>query len=67
MRDVLSEKNTVIEFANCTISTNNSLLWFNNPLGFKGSAFILSILQKHFVNLQFNMLFHNISKYGLLI
>ena len=67
MRDVLSEKNTVIEFANCTISDNNSLLWFNNPLGFKGSAFILSILQKHFVNLQFNRLFHNISKYGLLI
>ena len=67
MKDILSEKNTVIEFANCTISANNSLLWFNNPLGFKGSAFILSILQKHFVNLQFNRLFHNISKYGLLI
>ena len=62
MKDILSEKNTVIEFANCTISANNSLLWFNNPLGFKGSAFILSILQKHFVNLQFNRLFHILAK-----
>ena len=67
MRDILFEKNKVIEFANCTISANNSLLWFINQLGFKGSAFILSILQKHFVNLQFNRLFHDISKYGLLI
>lgn len=37
-------------------------MWINNQLSVKGSAFILSILQKHFVNLQFNRLFHILAK-----
>ena len=40
---------------------------FNNQLDAKGSAVILPILQKHFVNLQFNRLFHILAKKGLLI
>ena len=41
---------------------NNRFLCFNNQLNVKGSAFILPILQKHFVNLQFNRLFHILAK-----
>jgi len=37
-------------------------MWINNQLIVKGSALILSILQKHFVNLQFNRLFHILAK-----
>ncbi len=37
-------------------------MWINNQLSVKGSALILSILQKHFVNLQFNRLFHILAK-----
>ena len=42
-------------------------MWINNQLSVKGSALILSILQKHFVNLQFNRAVSYISKKGLLI
>lgn len=37
-------------------------MWINNQLIVKGSALILSILQKYFVNLQFNRLFHILAK-----
>lgn len=47
---------------NNRINRNNRLSWFNNQLNVKGSAVILPILQKHFVNLQFNRLFHILAK-----
>ena len=52
---------------NNRINRNNRLLEFNNQLNVKGYALILPILQKHFVNLQFNRLFHILAKKGLLI
>ena len=67
MSYVLSEKTKSSDLENNRINRNNRLMRFNNQLDVKGSALILSILQKHFVNLQFNRLFHDISKYGLLI
>ena len=67
MSKVLLENTKNSDSENNRINRNNRLSWFNNQLNVKGSAFILSILQKHFVNLQFNRLFHDISKYGLLI
>ena len=47
---------------NNRINRNNRLMRFNNQLHVKGSAVILLILQKHFVNLQFNRLFHILAK-----
>ena len=47
---------------NNRINRNNRLSWFNNQINVKGSAVILPILQKHFVNLQFNRLFHILAK-----
>ncbi len=47
---------------NNRINRNNRLMRFNNQLDVKGSAVILLILQKHFVNLQFNRLFHILAK-----
>ena len=67
MSKVLSENTKNSDSENNRINRNNRLSWFNNQLTVKGSAVILPILQKHFVNLQFNRLFHNISKKGLLI
>lgn len=52
---------------NNRINRNNRLMRFNNQLDVKGSTVILLILQKHFVNLQFNRLFHILAKKGLLI
>lgn len=67
MSYVLSENTKSSDLENNRINRNNRLMRFNNQLDVKGSALILPILQKHFVNLQFNRLFHNISKKGLLI
>ncbi len=67
MSYVLLENTKSSDSENNRINRNNRLMRFNNQLDVKGSAVILPILQKHFVNLQFNRLFHNISKKGLLI
>lgn len=62
MSYVLSENTKNIDSENNRINRNNRLMRFNNQLDAKGSAFILPILQKHFVNLQFNRLFHILAK-----
>jgi len=62
MSKVLSENTKSSDLENNRINRNNRLSWFNNQLNVKGSAFILPILQKHFVNLQFNRLFHILAK-----
>lgn len=62
MSYVLSENTKSSDSENNRINRNNRLLEFNNQLSVKGSALILSILQKHFVNLQFNRLFHILAK-----
>ena len=67
MSYVLSENTKSSDLENNRINRNNRFLCFNNQLNVKGSALILSILQKHFVNLQFNRLFHILAKKGLLI
>lgn len=67
MSYVLSENTKNIDSENNRINRNNRLMRFNNQLDAKGSAFILPKLQKHFVNLQFNRLFHILAKKGLLI
>ena len=62
MSYVLSENTKNIDSENNRINRNNRLMRFNNQLDAKGSAFILPILQKHFVNLQFNRLFYILAK-----
>ena len=62
MSYVLSENTKSSDSENNRINRNNRFLCFNNQLNVKGSAFILPILQKHFVNLQFNRLFHILVK-----
>lgn len=62
MSYVLSENTKNSDLENNRINRNNRLLEFNNQLNVKGSAFILPKLQKHFVNLQFNRLFHILAK-----
>lgn len=62
MSYVLSENTKNSDSENNRINRNNRLSWFNNQLIVKGSALILPILQKHFVNLQFNRLFHILAK-----
>lgn len=62
MSYVLSENTKSSDLENNRINRNNRLSWFNNQLTVKGSAVILPILQKHFVNLQFNRLFHILAK-----
>lgn len=62
MSYVLSENTKNSDSENNRINRNNRLSWFNNQLNVKGSAVILPILQKHFVNLQFNRLFHILAK-----
>jgi len=62
MSYVLSENTKSSDLENNRINRNNCLLEFNNQLSVKGSAVILLILQKHFVNLQFNRLFHILVK-----
>jgi len=62
MSYVLLENTKNSDSENNRINRNNRFLCFNNQLNVKGSAFILSILQKHFVNLQFNRLFHILAK-----
>lgn len=62
MSYVLSENTKSSDSENNRINRNNRLLEFNNQLNVKGSAVILPILQKHFVNLQFNRLFHILAK-----
>mgnify|MGYP001020832766 len=62
MSYVLSENTKSSDLENNRINRNNRLMRFNNQLDVKGSALILPILQKHFVNLQFNRLFHILAK-----
>ena len=62
MSYVLLENTKSSDSENNRINRNNRFLCFNNQLNVKGSALILSILQKHFVNLQFNRLFHILAK-----
>lgn len=62
MSYVLSENTKNSDSENNRINRNNRLLEFNNQLSVKGSALILPILQKHFVNLQFNRLFYILAK-----
>lgn len=62
MSKVLSENTKSSDLENNRINRNNRLMRFNNQLDAKGSALILPILQKHFVNLQFNRLFHILAK-----
>ena len=62
MSYVLSENTKSSDLENNRINRNNRFLCFNNQLNVKGSALILPILQKHFVNLQFNRLFHILAK-----
>ncbi len=62
MSYVLSENTKSSDLENNRINRNNRLMRFNNQLDVKGSALILHILQKHFVNLQFNRLFHILAK-----
>ena len=62
MSYVLSENTKSSDSEHNRINRNNRLSWFNNQLNVKGSAFILPKLQKHFVNLQFNRLFHILAK-----
>ena len=62
MSKVLSENTKNSDSENNRINRNNRLLEFNNQLNVKGSAFILPKLQKYFVNLQFNRLFHILAK-----
>ena len=62
MSYVLSENTKNSDSENNRINRNNCFLCFNNQLNVKGSALILPILQKHFVNLQFNRLFHILAK-----
>ena len=62
MTYVLSENTKNSDSENNRINRNNRFLCFNNQLNVKGSALILPILQKHFVNLQFNRLFHILAK-----
>ncbi len=62
MSYVLSENTKSSDSENNRINRNNRFLCFNNQLNVKVSALILPILQKHFVNLQFNRLFHILAK-----
>lgn len=62
MSYVLSENTENSDSENNRINMNNRFPCFNNQLDVKGSALILPILQKHFVNLQFNRLFHILAK-----
>lgn len=62
MSYVLSENTKSSDLENNRINRNNRLMRFNNQLDVKGSALILPILQKHFVNLQFNRLFYILAK-----
>ena len=62
MSYVLLENTKSSDSENNRINRNNRFLCFNNQLNAKGSAVILPILQKHFVNLQFNRLFHILAK-----
>ena len=62
MSYVLSENTKSSDLENNRINRNNRLMRFNNQLDVKGSALILPILQKHFVNLHFNRLFHILAK-----
>lgn len=62
MSYVLSENTKNSDSENNRINRNNRLSCFNNQLNVKCSALILPILQKHFVNLQFNRLFHILAK-----
>lgn len=62
MSYVLSENTKSSDLENNRINRNNRFLCFNNQLNVKVSALILPILQKHFVNLQFNRLFHILAK-----
>lgn len=62
MSYVLLENTKSSDSENNRINRNNRFLCFNNQLNVKGSAVILPILQKHFVNLQFNRLFHILAK-----
>ena len=62
MSYVLSENTKSSDSENNRINRNNRFLCFNNQLNVKVSAVILPILQKHFVNLQFNRLFHILAK-----
>ena len=62
MSYVLLENTKNSDSENNRINRNNRFLCFNNQLNVKGSALILPILQKHFVNLQFNRLFHILAK-----
>ena len=62
MSYVLLENTKSSDSENNRINRNNRFLCFNNQLNVKGSALILPILQKHFVNLQFNRLFHILAK-----
>ena len=62
MSYVLLENTKSSDSENNRINRNNRFLCFNNQLNVKGSAFILPILQKHFVNLQFNRLFYILAK-----
>lgn len=62
MSYVLLENTKSSDSENNRINRNNRFLCFNNQLNVKGSALILPILQKHFVNLQFNRLFYILAK-----
>ena len=62
MSYVLSENTKSSDSENNRINRNNRFPCFNNQLNVKGSVLILPILQKHFVNLQFNRLFHILAK-----
>lgn len=62
MSYVLSENTKSSDSENNRINRNNRFLCFNNQLNVKVSALILPILQKHFVNLQLNRLFHILAK-----
>ena len=62
MSKVLSENTENSDSEYNRINRNNRFPWFNNQLNVKVSALILPILQKHFVNLQFNRLFHILAK-----
>ena len=62
MSYVLLENTKSSDSENNRINRNNRFLCFNNQLNVKGSVLILPILQKHFVNLQFNRLFYILAK-----
>lgn len=62
MSYVLLENTKSSDSENNRINRNNRFPCFNNQLNVKGSVLILPILQKHFVNLQFNRLFYILAK-----